>query len=681
MSDVQARPLIDDRLIALSLAFKLYVDAGRPAKARAQLKVSTKDESELSVCLAKLIHPPRLPEEAKKWKKLESGWKLKAQRTRQKEERNRENWKTHLRLNLDALRDPGLKPSNAVSQAQYYLHNRMHDGTKISTDRSDGNWAVLEAEFGPEVASAFRDGVVAYWRRNKPRLVSEGAATNTTEFSTIFGLTGLVIEASEVEHWPDPLDKTEAELAFRYAMHELNGFPPWFPRLFQRFPELVCKMSLGEIAYELDTEDESKESFYLLHDVSWSGDWLWDSIAPSILEKVSAREPKNLRNLGYILNIVQGSSLSDIQISQLASHKVKEVEQPDHCAYWFAVWTGVDPEHAIPALDAYLNSLVNDDERRSVAMVFITQLLGGRRTGGSRVREAYRTPRYLKCLYLLMHQYIKRSEDIERANMGVYSPGIRDDAQDARDRLFGLLKEIPGKEAYLAMQEIAAAHPDERSRPWFKLHARTKAEADADNPPWSPAQVREFYDVQECTPASHRDLFNLAVMRMNDLKDDLEKGDSSIASILKIISDEVEIRKFIGNWCRDCANGRYAIPQEEELADAKRPDFRWHGVGLDAPVPMELKLADNWSGPALFERLKVQLCNDYLRDIRSGRGVFVLVYRGDKKTWELPVQGVQLAFDGLVLALQEYWSEISSEYPCVDEIRVIGIDLTLRDIG
>lgn len=677
VSDIRDRSYVDDRLIALSLAFKLYVDAGRPAKARATMKSAVGDDPELNECLSKLMHPPKVPAEAKKWKRLESGWKLKAQRRRQKEERDRENWRVHLSNNLDALRDPCLKPSNAVSQAQYYLHNKMYDGINISTDRSDSNWLILGEEFGQDVARAFRDGVVAYWRRNTPRMLSEGAETNTTEFSTIFGLTGIAIEANEVERWPDTLSESEAELAFRYAMHELNGFPPWLPRLFQKFPKQICKMALAEITYELGIEDASKDSFYLLHDVSWSGDWLWDSIASSILEIISVREPKSLRNLGYMLNVIQGSCLADADISQLASQKVKDLETPDRCAHWFAVWTGVDPASAIPALEAYLGSLVNQI-RISVAMVYVTQLLGGRRTGSSRVREAYRTPMHLKHLYLLMHRYIRRNEDIERANRGVYSPGLRDDAQDARDRLFGLLKEIPGKEAFLAMQEIAAAHPDESSRPWFKLHARSKAEADADNAPWSSTQVREFYDAQECTPTSHRDLFNLAVMRMNDLKDDLEKGDSSIASILKIISDEIEIRKFIGNWCRNCASGRYAIPQEEELADAKRPDFRWHGVGFDAPVPMELKLADNWSGPALFERLKVQLCNDYLRDIRSGRGIFVLVYRGEKKTWELPLSGIQVSFDGLVLALQEYWARISVDYPGVDEISVIGIDLTER---
>ena len=57
-------------------------------------------------------------------------------------------------------------------------------------------------------------------------------------------------------------------------------------------------------------------------------------------------------------------------------------------------------------------------------------------------------------------------------------------------------------------------------------------------------------------------------MRFLDLKDNLEHGDSSIADILiKGATLETDMRKYIGDWLRDRAQGRYAIPQEEELAD------------------------------------------------------------------------------------------------------------------
>jgi hypothetical protein len=208
-------------------------------------------------------------------------------------------------------------------------------------------------------------------------------------------------------------------------------------------------------------------------------------------------------------------------------------------------------------------------------------------------------------------------------------------------------------------------------------HAKNRAEADADLSPWTVSQVDDFNNLLERSPRNHRELWELAVLRILDLRAKLEDGDSSIAEILKTVSHETQMRKYIGDWLRDSAHGRYSIPQEEEFADAKRSDLRFHGTGFDAPTPVELKLADNWRGPKLFERLETQLCGDYLRDDRSNRGVFVLVYRGEKSTWDVPGRG-RVDFDGLVRALHEYWLSISAKFVGVEEIKVIGIDLTKR---
>ena len=95
-------------------------------------------------------------------------------------------------------------------------------------------------------------------------------------------------------------------------------------------------------------------------------------------------------------------------------------------------------------------------------------------------------------------------------------------------------------------------------------------------------------------------------------------------------------------------------------------------------MPVELKLADNWTGPSLFERLENQLCGDYLRDNRSTRGLFALVYRGEKAGWDVPGEANRVDFAGLVAALQGHWGRISPNFPCIEEVTVIGIDLTKR---
>ena len=97
-------------------------------------------------------------------------------------------------------------------------------------------------------------------------------------------------------------------------------------------------------------------------------------------------------------------------------------------------------------------------------------------------------------------------------------------------------------------------------------------------------------------------------------------------------------------------------------------------------MPCELKLAERWTGPSLFERLEVQLCGDYLRDRQSNRGIFLLVYAGGQKRWAHP-NGTQIkGLKALVEALQNYWLTISPQFAGVEDIRVMGIDLTQRGI-
>jgi hypothetical protein len=240
-----------------------------------------------------------------------------------------------------------------------------------------------------------------------------------------------------------------------------------------------------------------------------------------------------------------------------------------------------------------------------------------------------------------------------------------------------LLDKIPGKESFLAIQDIARAFENAPNRAWVRRRLKNKAEQDADIEPWTSRQVAEFSATFERTPSTHRELAELAWLRFLDMKDDLENGDGSVAAIL-IPRSETEVRNYLGNALRNDARGRYSIPQEEELADAKRPDLRFLGTGFDGPVPAELKLADRWSGVRLFERLKNQLCGDYLRDIRSTRGLLILVRNGKKSEWHLPETRQAVDFSGLVNALQRHWETISSQFPAIDDVRIVGIDLTLR---
>ncbi|MBN2034826.1 MAG: hypothetical protein JW836_16290 [Deltaproteobacteria bacterium] len=675
--EISRKTLLDDRLVALSLAFNLYLAANRPRPWRFQLKKLVAGNAELSERLSACLRPPAQNQESRRLKQQTAEWKRRAEARRRKEENYHADWKKYFNNKLDEARATLRKKPGTISNALLYLFEQTRE-EKNSTGRwTEYNWKTLIPKYGEEVARFYRDSTVSFWRNYQPKLRSEGAPFNQTSYAVIVGLIGLEIEAIETKDWPKNLSAAEVELACKYASFELNGFPTWFPKLFETHPKIVCDFFMQEVHYELSIEKSETETHYIIGDLSWSGQWAWDQIAPRIYDLLKASEPKNLSNLDKLLRIIQGSLISDELIDELASRKRRTLKKPDHVARWFAVWTGVSPEPAIKSLKARIRKITSSKDQTFFAMTFVTHLLGSRWGHKSAARQVFRTPEHLKSLYLLMHDYIRHEDDIERAGKGTYSPELRDDAQDARDSLFKLLNEIPGKESFGALMDIAKVHPEEATRPWILFRAKRKAEQDGDIDPWTPSQVRDFYENIERTPRNHKELAELAICRFLDLKDDLEHGDSSVASVLKNVTQETDMRKYIGGVLRDKAFGRYSIPQEEELADAKKPDLRFHGVGFDDPVPAELKLADNCSGPQLFERLENQLCGDYLRDNRSRRGIFVLVYRGQKTGWKVPGSR-HVDFGGLTAALQDHWWRISPKYSNVDDIMVIGIDLTKR---
>lgn len=671
------RPLADDKEVALTLAYRIYVQSDRPAEYLAQLKASVAADKHLKARLASLLKPPKKDAVLKRIERQHEHWRLKAEHQRAREEEARLAAPAMFEANLDALRDPGFKQPSAVSNWQSYLYERMRnlDGGK-GTGWNNGNWRGLEREFGTKTPQAFRDGIVRFWRRYSPKLVSEGALQSTTPLADLFGLAGLTIEAAEDPDLPWRLSASEAEVAFRYAMRELNGFPPWFAALSSAHPDIVKSMMLTEITFELQSDEVDAPSQYAIYDLCNVGDWLWDRIAPDILKLLRVYPPKSLERLEHMVDIVLASNLPDAALSALAAEKMAASGEPKHLALWAAVWTGVDPDAAIDAVELHLNSLGDTNKRTLFTMTYVTYLLGGRRIA-SRVRKAFRTPSVLRRLYILIHEQVRLSDDVKRANKGVYSPGLRDNAQEAREQLVNILVEIPGRDAYLALREIAECHPDSSARPWFLLRAKTKAEVDSERPVWTAAQVSEFETAFERMPTNHRELFDLAVLRLLDYKHHLEHGNDSTASVVIEVKRETVLRNLIGAWCNDRAHGRYVIPQELELPDAKRPDLWWTGTAFNGPVPTELKIADNWTGPQLFERLENQLAGDYLRDDASVRGIYLLVWRGLQNRWQLPNKK-WVDFDGLVSSLQLHWKSVTGAHPRVEEISVIGIDLTKR---
>ena len=384
--------------------------------------------------------------------------------------------------------------------------------------------------------------------------------------------------------------------------------------------------------------------------------------------------------LRYCIHILRSGDVDGDIVARLARSKITKNTVGTQLAAWYAVWVDIDAEEAIPAVEKWLLSL-SAKHASEEAQQFIARLMGSRRSSNTGPnRGNYRVVKHLKTLYVLTHRYIRTQDDIERAGKGVYSPGLRDDAQEARDTLFNQLSEIPGKETYVALIELSRNHPVAKYRPWMQSRAYKRAEEDADLEPWSALQVRDFDQHQMRTPTTHRQLFALTVDRLNDLKAWIERGNDSPYKTWQRADEENEIRNLVAGWLSGQSSGRFTCVQENEFPNRQRPDIWIPKPKVPSPVPIELKLLDKgWSGPKLCERLRNQLVGDYLREETAGCGVMLLIWQGHSTQSHWQIGGRRVALAGIDKALKSYWSNVANDFSNVVEIDVILIDLTKRD--
>ncbi|MBY3483350.1 NACHT domain-containing protein [Rhizobium laguerreae] len=660
----------DDRFVALSLALKI-MRADASDEGLISIREAIGDDATLTARLDELLDPNPTAEQLE-FQRRRREHEEEIERRELEEAARLAQRKLEISKNLDWL---GAASPRAITGAQLHMLEALKDLDPDRNRLAHPNWQGLIPEYGKEVAQAFKDGAQRYWRHYVPQLRSEGVATmNSIPHQISLGLNGIEFEAEE-KGWLDALSREDAKLAARYAVWEMNGFSDWLGSLAEKFPWEVADVLSTEIEWEFAQYDPES---YVISDMVWHGEQLRPILGHRLLRLLSAQEPRALSVLRGALKIVSADhTISDAELGALAEHKVKGSKSSNHTALWVALWLSVQASEAIAFLDSYLLGL-SEQDAKNFAVAVSAGFLSSDHDRVSQ-RESFKTPDSLKCLFEIFCRHIKRSDETEHFVFGFYSPEDSHDAQRERDMLLNMLGEIEGKEAFVALMKLAETHADQYLRPYMRRAALARAEADANLKPWSAADFHAFTKDLDRNPGSLRELFDLVCNRLLDFKQELEEGDDSIASIVHKVDAETVQRNFFGKLFRDRANGRYFAPNEEELADAKRPDLRIHATDIHGPVPIEFKIADNWSGSELFERLQNQLCNDYLRDERSSYGVFLMSNRAVKrKSWEHPITGVALTFDELCIALQEFADEYIAKRPDIDGIKVIGIDLTKR---
>ena len=485
---------VDDRLVALSRCITLYVQMDRPAAWLDLMHAAVRGDVRLETVLHVRLEPTPSPL-MEKFNAKRSELERQHEAHARQEELGRADWVRELKANPDRVRHPVGLPPGEFSWVQYNLFQITSRGG-LAVDRMDeANWRRLIPEFGEAVANAYRDAALAHWRAYKPSLQSEGAEPSSIPVSLIFAMAGISIEAGEDSSFGRRLTSDEARHAFRYITRELNGFPNWLEPLYRAHPAIGIEALTKELIWELEHSVAGEPRHHILHDILYHAPWLHAEVAPIILDWLGQHDTPDSDRLRYCHNILTDGGTTPSALAKLAGEKINGSSPADQQPRWFALFVHTDSAVAIPALEAKLEALP-PEEASAFAQQFAVGLLGDRHGSGTKL-SAYRNARDLKRLYILMHRYIRAADDIHRAGNGVYSPTLRDNAQEARNTLFNMLASVPGAEAYAAIKALEEEHPEPDYRRWMGRRARERAIVDADEPPWTVEQVVAF---QKATP-------------------------------------------------------------------------------------------------------------------------------------------------------------------------------------
>jgi hypothetical protein len=539
-------------------------------------------------------------------------------------------------------------------------------------------WTGVTRKWGEPVTAAARSACKRFWRTFRPMLPHENPDTSRVPNGLIVGLTGLHCAWMDCELDFATLSDADVQLATRYAMNEMNGFPPWMTGLAEARPQAVGEVFAECVTAEWDYPADRPRGPESLQRFAWSGGPMLPPMQVALLTRLRAGDPPSSRTLSLVLTMLANQTAPPLaELEAIArSRLTNPATGTGPAALWFSIWLQIDPA---AALDAWEQGLRNRADADQVMLSVCSGLQDRDFSHGPRLAQPrHRTVAVVRRLLPVVFAHVRPTDDIDRTTGGGYTPEARDHAQDFRGSLLRLLVDSPDAVASDVLEELAgsAALAPLRDR---LLHLRDEhLQQQADRERWRPSDVRQFTREHEVDPQTDRDLFRIVLKRFDDVKNDVERSDFGLRTQLRPGDLEFRLRIWLAQELIRRARQRYTVPQEAVIDQNQRPDIRLENPRTD-PISTEIKWAQRWSFNELVEALEVQLLGQYLRAHNSRHGVLVLgMIDGGQRGWDPPTRG-RLNFPELIAFLQARAAELERTHPEVKRLSVIGIDF--RDPG
>jgi hypothetical protein len=547
---------------------------------------------------------------------------------------------------ISAIHDQRRADDEAATQKEDEQRFRMRAALESLRDGSDtGSLAELcfflhatgplAARFGDDVAEAAYSGFALAWRKHEPPAFSDPLLDGQSPDVIVVGLCGLRIEFRETRRWPATLTAAEAARAARYALHDKEGYLPWFAPLADRWPEAVDQVVEQAIKEEFALPPGTRKP-HVLPALSSGASLGCESRAALFLRCLQESDcvREDTRRLAIEL-LCTLQAISDPQRIEIARRRYNAA--PNRYAsrlHWLALWVLLEPAQALPALDQELAGLSRQDAGETFAEIARNLMPIGEPSHDARADALMRSPHVVD-LAALAVEHLPSEADSE------WAPYSEDELIDIRRRLLWALTDVPGESGYSLLLGLITDIRFQSVKGFLARRAESRRISASEPKAWTARETSQFNARFIIEPADGQSLFEYTVRQLHNIGDDLANGDVSAARLIASAPDESAVQSWLAQELRLRMQGVASIVREEEVHGRKRPDIRVHRPNVSGPISIEIKIADRYSSLAAFKRaLRSQLVGQYMRDERCHHGVLVLVFTGRRSNWRSDTQSL-----------------------------------------
>jgi len=677
--DLACQPSEANQRIALSAIVAMLQLGDQLQQRTPELQELVKERPALTKDLEAYLTPPAEDPQDIQWRQENITHN---QRAAEQKERNKQAWikfSQDLQNNPDQLRDPKCLSSWAAGIFRLWtLTQWLQHRTNAQDYSVPRDWRLLREGFGHDIAEAYRDGMMIVWRKTEPeRPQRHKGGGFTVKRSTTLSFGAIGLEASENPDWNLRLKDEDATRAGRHGTLSEQGYPNWIEALITSHHLLVLPEIERTISKEWSSSAAVRSEFLSRYA---SPEFSIHPLVQEILfRKFVASSPRAIGTLDRVLRIVGNLDLDEVQKNKLVRTAKRRFTRhvaagrDDYALRYLALMLVLDINRTIDDLASWIES-ANGADRQARAEATLAFLFDRHDPVVSGALDFATVPS-LEKLLRFAYFYVRPEQDIRHE--GVFSPGLRDNAESARSLILKVLLDRPGIDAYRGLKSLAEKPEFAFRAERFKELARGKAERDTEPPAWKETEVVSFEQRHTAPAKTGIDLFRIVVSVLNDIRFQLTSGDVSSRPLLERAKDEDEVQKWIVEQMNYRSRGRFTAFREAEVAGGDKPDVIVSSTSAQCEVGIEIKHGGKgWTPRQLESALSKQLAQDYLKPSTRRHGVLVVTHHG-QRGWRDPQSNGPITFAELIRWLQLTAETIFQNDSGPIEVKCIGIDASL----